>query len=497
MSRSNQWPKITFFLSLYPGFLYWRYLILPFLGAFLAFSTFNTSSRLVSIGFFHALSFLSIFYVFFLLALGWIGSSFRDSIFGQRTIDAILLMPMGRTETLSWLKMRSTWIPGFLTLFGAMVYLFIARLDAFYSLLRSAPYALASLYLLSHLLWKGSFYSVDAGTFVGKVTEREDNRIFAMNICFTVSPLLLSFLPYQAHTILGLFLIVIGFFWGESDSHELQSFGNAPILNSLTKKETTNTFSALTSIRPSFFRYLHYRYLSRFQYPLTSFLIQLVLVLLLTTLYYAIGGLYLVSNDISLFHRSLYLSFLVCFATIFLFHDGGTTRNHYDIKLLIPLSQKEKIVADSLGDTFITGLYTCLNLPIVIFFIGISHRLLSLFTSQPMIPIDRLIISSAGFALSFFFLSILSFSLIDSFLTSLIVFFQKISFFKTGYWLHRIGAFFLYLIPLIASIDLKHEEYISLERFLGYPMILAYFVFFFISQYGLYWAEKRIQVIHL
>ncbi len=157
MSRKLNLRAQDLFALTHSGRFYWRLLVLPLSGAWLAIISFffstNNIERTIPVPF----SFAAVFYVTFLLYLWWVGSSLGDQLFGRQVIDLMLLWPLPKRSKQGWLYLRSTWLPALLLMLGAIPAAYLVHgAHAATILFTSLPYGLAAAFLLSVLIWKGS-----------------------------------------------------------------------------------------------------------------------------------------------------------------------------------------------------------------------------------------------------------------------------------------------------------------------------------------------------
>ena len=494
MNRKHGLKVKDIFSFLEVGAFYWRLLILPLVGAFLSFLSFYMNENLTYGDGIHFLSFGAIFYTAFLFALLWIGSDVRDKIFARNAMDFILLWPISKREKLFWMQLRSTWLPGILLILGGIIGSYLMHPNTIGMLIRSLPYGLAVGFFLSILLWKGSYAVLDAGSFVGKVSYREEMGVSFLIFFLCLSPVVLDFLHFYVEIIVSILLLFAGFAYGGSSKQEIQIGAGSDNHNESSRSEKLRDFRILESIQSPLYRYLYYLEWDNVKKPLQSFLINLAGVCFIVLVYYAIGRLFSSNNDVYSFHRALYLSFLVSYSTLLMHHDGGMTNDFYDMTILLPLSPRKKAIADLLKRIIRPTVYTFLNVIGVVLLIGLLHQGLSLMIPQPHLSYGRLTLGILMYTLTFLPLSIAAVSLIDFLLKVLTVTLQGLGFFKVCSLLHR-GAFYLYVFPLFFVSAVSRGELSRIEIFLGYRAIILYVGVFFLSQMGLCWTFKKVQVI--
>ena len=497
MSRKHILKAKGAFSFLERGVFYWRLLILPFVGAFISFASYGLGDESIFVGKF--LSFNAYFYTSFLFIVVWIGSSVRDRIFARNVMESILLWPISIKEKMFWLYLRSFWLPVVFLLLGAIPVVYFIHFEAFQAFFVSLPYGLAAGFFLSIINWKGSYDVVDAGSFVGKISVREENFFFYIFfIC--LSPIVFDFLPFVLEIIATVFLLIMGFVYKNSRKQEIQSGG----LSDHSEEETDNNKSSelekkgylifFQSTKSGICRYFYFLEWNTIKKPLQSLLTNMGLVLFMSVIYYALGGLFSSNIEISNINRGLYISLLLSFSTIYMQYAEMLEDDRLKIAMLLPLSYRKKAVVNVLQRTFLPIIYTLLNIVVVSLVINLSHRGLSLIIPQPHLPFGRLLFDTLIYTLIFLPSAIAVYSLIEFLIRILTVILQALGLVKVYSLLHK-GTFFLYLFPLIFLLIVVGEYLLMFEEFLGYPVIILSIGIFLLSRLGNYWAMKRLQVI--
>ncbi|TCT12219.1 hypothetical protein EDC18_11365 [Natranaerovirga pectinivora] len=491
MNRKRSLKVKEIFSFLEVGIFYWRLLILPFAGVFLFVVSFSISEN-ITFGK-GVLSFSATFYTLFLLILGgWIGSFVRDKIINRNVIDLILLWPLNKRKKLFWIQLRSTWIPAILLILGAMIGGYFLEPSALGMLLNSLPYGLALAFFLSVLIWKGSYDVTEVGDFVGKVSYREEIGLSLLTTFLCFSPILLELLPFYVQNMVSIGLLLIGFVYRKSSKHEIQIGGGECNQSKSPENGKPQDLSFLKSIKNPMFRYFYYLEWDYIKKPIKSYLINIAAVSFIVLIYYAYTGLFSSNNDISNFHRSLFISLLVSYTSVFM-HQGEQMMNN-EMKILLPLSPIKKAITHLLNRILRPTAYAFLNIIGVVLIIGLSHRGLSLIIQQPYLPYGSLILEIFMYTLMLLPLSIAAFSLLDFILKGLMVVMQGLGFFKVCSLLNR-GTFFFYFFPLLFLVVMRGEELPRIEIFIRHSAIPLYLGVFVLSQMGLYWTMKKIQVI--
>ncbi|MFP4015597.1 MAG: hypothetical protein ACLFUI_01075 [Halanaerobiales bacterium] len=472
------------------GGLYWRLLILPFIGAFISFLIFEVEVSLFVNNF---LSSTAIFNTIFLFVLLWIGSSIRDKLFARNVINLILLWPISKRQKMFYLYLRSTWLPGVLLLLGAISVLLFIHSDALGMLIASLPYLLAVGFFIGVINWKGSYIVTDAGSFVGKISVREETSFyFIFFIC--LSPIVFDYLPFILEFIATVFLIILGFVYGKSTGHEIQNRGITDNNVKSYREDKTQDLNFFESIKSTFWRYYYYLEWNTIKSPLQMILLNVFTSLFISTLYYALLGMFSSDIDITYFQRVLYISFFASFSTIMMNNLELLFYGKEKVDMLLPLSYEKKAVVSSLHRIFLPSVYTFFNAAVVSLIINLFHRGLAVITPQPHLAFGSLVFDTLFYTLSFLPLSIAAYSLMEFLLTAVIIILEALRFMKLSSSLYR-GTFLFYLIPLGFLWTFIGEKIITLESFLGYQAIAIYIGVFLLSRIGLYWGKRRVQVI--